>query len=551
MLKNYKADKPLKILFMRSGGYFMEIEPPDAPMIGLPKSILYLSGLFKDDDLVQTDFLDILVNADLKKVRTERKNPPIYFGMEDSEIIDYVENYSPHVLAVTSTANYYISDTIKLINLVKKNFPDIFIIVGGPDATNDYRDYFNRTSAIDVIVMKEGEVTFKELIDKLRSNKPYKEIMGIAYKENENITITEDRPYIENLDELYCDYDLVDLEKYFEINREGFPSRLIAKYKDSHRSIDLVTSRGCNFKCSHCCIHLHMGRKVRAQSVDYVLEEMKFLIEKHGVRNIHFEDDNLLFNPERFKNILRGIIKNEWNITWDTPNGVRADLVDEELVKLCKKTGCTYLIFGVESGSKKVLENVIKKDLNIEDVIKACKLCYENEIDTLTFFIFGMPGETKEDLLKTYYFAFDLFKKYNATPIFQIWRPYKNTDLEHNVRNSSNITRPVIFSLYEEYRIPYTLFYSKIYEDSEVTINFLSYYFEKYLKDSAKLAFINWLKITRRKPVLLLSSFFQVLMIFVKASFSPEKTRSKIQQFMISPGILPFSQLNKLGKNRK
>lgn len=535
---------------MRSGGYFMDIAPPDAPMIGPPRSILYLAGAVKDMNNVETDFLDILANPDLKHIRDKNTKPPVYFGMKDSEIIDYVKSYSPGCIAITCTANYFAKDTIKIINLIHRNFPDIIILIGGPDATNDYQMYLEKAPGINAVIMKEGEETFREIIDSLINSKQIFNIRGIAYKNNGKIKINPQRPYIDDLDRYKCDYEVLDLEKYFNINKEGFPSRLIFKSQGSHRSIDIVTSRGCQMNCSFCCIHLHMGKKVRAHSVQYVLDEMELLITKYNVKNFHFEDDNLLFDPKRFKDILRGIKKKRWNITWDTPNGVRADLVDEEFLQLCRDTQCAYLIFGIESGSKKVLDKIIKKDIDLKDIERACKLCYNYEIDTLGFFIFGLPGETKQDLLKTYYFAFDLFKKYSTTPIFQLWRPYKNTEMETNIRETENISQPVIFSLHQNFEIPYSLFYSQVYEDDEITIEFLSYYFKKYIRDGAKYAFLNWVKISRRKPLIFAHTVIQIIIIFSKSILSPKRLKYRLQQYMVSPGILPFAQLHRIGRKR-
>ncbi|MCG8698524.1 MAG: B12-binding domain-containing radical SAM protein [Bacteroidales bacterium] len=544
-------NKLFKILFLRSGGYFADVYFPDTPMIAPPKSILYLAGMFKNDASIDTKMLDALAYPDFKLTRKNRKKPPFYFGMKEEHVIERIEQYQPQIIAITSSANYFFHDTIKLMQNIRLTFPQVFIILGGSDATNDYENYFNMSNAFDVIVMREGESTFKELVTAIKEGHNWKKTKGIAYKENDQLVLTKEREYIEDIDKVKCDYSIVDFLTYFQLNRKGFYSRLYYHYKNADKSIDIVTSRGCSFSCSFCCIHLHMGNQCRMHSVNRVLSEMKELIEIYDIHHFHFEDDNLLHNLDRFKAILIGIIQNGWNITWDTPNGVRADLIDEELIQFCKKSGCTYLIFGIESGSKKVLDEVVKKDIEINNIVKACELCFRYQLDTLAFYILGMPGETKEDLLKTYYFAFDLYKKYKTAPIFQLWRPYRKTPMTEKIMNTNNIAQPMVYNLHKKYRIPYTLFYSKIYEDEEITLEFLAYYFDKYYRDIFKTAFYHWFKFSRKKPIKYFRTILDVFLLLFRIIIQPSRSRYVVQNYLTSKGFFLFASMNKTGTKIK
>lgn len=540
---------PTRILFLRSGGHFVELLPPDAPMVGPPRSLLYLAGALRGEPGIEVRLLDVLAEPDFSTIERERSTPPFYFGLPEDRVVERVRAFNPHILAVTSPANYYMSDTVKLISRLRRELPGLFIVVGGPDATADYEDYFRRTGAIDVIVMREGEVTFRELVRCWRSGEEWRSLEGIAYRQGARTVVTPPRAYIAELDSVRPDYSIVDLERYFELNSKGFPSRLAFACPGSHRSIDIVTSRGCHFGCTFCCIHLHMGREVRLHSVERVLDEIRELVEDHGVRNIHFEDDHLLADPARFKDILRGILERGWDLTWDTPNGVRADCIDSELLELCARSGCAYLIFGAESGSKRVLDTIVRKGLALDDITRAARLCWEHQIDSLAFYIVGMPGETREDLLKTYYFAMDLLRRYNTTPMFQVWRPYRDTAMERSVRDSPNVSDPVVYSLYRAHDIPYTLFYSRVYEDEEITLEFLAYYFDKYLRDVTRLAFVNWLRVARRRPAVLVVALAQMARIVLKSLATPYRIRTLLREYLISPGIMPFAQLRGLGRS--
>jgi hypothetical protein len=162
-----------------------------------------------------------------------------------------------------------------------------------------------------------------------------------------------------------------------------------------------------------------------------------------------------------------------------------------------------------------------------------------------------MPGETKSNIKETYDFAFDLFKRYNLTPIFQIWRPYKNTPIEMDHRSSGNIVESNAVDLSSKYKIPYTLFYSKSYTDTEVTMEFLSDTFNRYLKEAGKHAFFNWAKIASRRPAFLVKTIFDILVIFMGSVFTASSITYKVKHYMVSPGILPFSELNRRGRPGK
>jgi len=159
-----------------------------------------------------------------------------------------------------------------------------------------------------------------------------------------------------------------------------------------------------------------MGHKWRHHSPEYVLRYLKYLREKYDVRHVSFEDDNLTLSNERFEKILDGIIGEKLNVTWDTPNGVRADRLDENLIRKAKRSGCKRLVIGVESGDQDVLNTIVNKKLKLENVDKAAALCKKVSLDLHAFFMVGLVGETKQNIQNTFNFAYMLARKYNVAP---------------------------------------------------------------------------------------------------------------------------------------
>ena len=127
----------------------------------------------------------------------------------------------------------------------------------------------------------------------------------------------------------------------------------------------MITSRGCPFNCVFCSVHTVWGRKFRKRDPKQVVDEIELLVKKYGVKEIHFEDDNLTLDRERILKICKEIIKRKIDIKWTTPNGVAIWTLDEEVLKYIKKSGCYKLCFGIESADP-TTQKFIRKGINLE-----------------------------------------------------------------------------------------------------------------------------------------------------------------------------------------
>ncbi len=128
------------------------------------------------------------------------------------------------------------------------------------------------------------------------------------------------------------------------------------------------------------------------------------LVKDFGVREIHFEDDNFTLKASHAAGVCEEILRRGIDIVWCTPNGVRVDSLDDELLALMRRSGCYGLGFGIESGSQKVLDHNNKK-LNLDKVAGAIAMVKRHGIETHGFFIIGLPGETEESIRETIRFA--------------------------------------------------------------------------------------------------------------------------------------------------
>lgn len=402
----------MKILLVNPSRIYMLGLGSKGPRIGLPLGIMYVAAALEQagHKVKIFDFL-ISKNTVLQKV----DDLVIRHGDKDKNFINFLRREKPGIVGISSPFTVQIPETVRISQLVKSVYPSILIMVGGPHFSVAGLDFLKDNPQIDIAVSGEGEITAREVLHSLEKGFDLKNVPGIIFrnKDNQIITTKTRNPISSNqLNSLPLPaYHLIDMPVYFSLLEQGFAARV---RKDS-RSASIITSRGCPYNCVFCSIHLHMGRLWRCYSSKSVLNHIDFLVKNYQIKHISFEDDNLIMNRQRFDRILDGLIKKNYGITWDAPNGVRAEsLNDENFVKKMKKSGCVELIMGAESGVQEVLDKIIKKNLQLSHVINGAKVCKKVGIPLKAFFVIGFPGESKKNMKETVKFSLMLRRKYKV-----------------------------------------------------------------------------------------------------------------------------------------
>ena len=385
--------------------------------VNIPIGLLYIAAVLEEKGY-DVKILDAFTLTD--KLITETEDM-FFLGASWDEIKKELEKLNPDVVGITNQYSSQIDNTLKAAEITRQVNKDIKIITGGPHGSIKPEDFF---PYVDFVIMGEGEYAMSNLLEHFKGKKDLKDIRGIAYKKDNKLIINEKDP-IKDINKLPLPaYHLINLEKYVEIFKKGHKSRPHIK---SDRFISMITSRGCPHNCIFCSNYLHMGKFWRGNSAEYVIKHIKHLKDNYKIEHLIFEDDNLLLDKDRIAKISEAI--GELNLTWHTSSGVRADKLDDELLENFKKNGCTRLVISVESGSQRVLDEVIDKKLNLKPIPDIAKKCKKLGIDLHSYYIIGLPGETKKEILQTLNYAFMLMKKYNVIPAIGIAEPLINTRL--------------------------------------------------------------------------------------------------------------------------
>ncbi|MDD5355130.1 MAG: radical SAM protein [Candidatus Omnitrophica bacterium] len=316
------------------------------------------------------------------------------------DIICQIKSFDPYIvgMSVLTCEADIMHEIAKQVKATKK---EIIVLVGGPHATlmkegilHDYN--------IDYGVIGEGENTIIELLHGLENSREIPDIKGIAYRSNKSIFCTQGAEHIADLDSLSIlpdAWELIDLKEYTRC----------ANWNGAGREklyAPILTSRGCPFNCAFCNSRNIFGRGFRTRSPENVFSEILFLYRKYGVKEIHIIDDVFNFNSERVSRICSLIVNSGIDFSLAFPNGLRIDMMTEEMISSLKRAGTYKINYGIETAEPD-MQRIINKELNLTCANDIINKTMNAGIITAGYFILGFPNESRENMMKTVRFALE------------------------------------------------------------------------------------------------------------------------------------------------
>jgi radical SAM superfamily enzyme YgiQ (UPF0313 family) len=339
-------------------------------------------------------------------------------------------------LALLETSTPSIEFDLETAAAIKEQSPETFVALMGSHVTYFDRQTLAENPAVDAVIRGEFEYTAADLARALDNGGALDQVLGLTYRDAQgDPRRNTDRPLFEPLDDM------------------PFPARHIVKActERSECSGDyragiysggqptaMVSSRGCPYRCTFCLWpDVLYGHKFRARSAENVVDEIEEAARTYGHDEIYFDDDTFTIDRQRVMDICRLIIERglEKEVEWIAQ--CRVDTVDREMLEAMKAANCGYILYGVESGSPKMLKKM-KKGITLDKVRQAFKLTQEVGIKTQAFFLFGLPGETQDTIRETIEFA----KELNASSTqFAVAIPHPGTALYEECRTNGWLTR--------------------------------------------------------------------------------------------------------------
>jgi len=368
---------------------------------------------------METSFPHLGIGYLISSLREKFKDNAFEFKVIDTDIQDEIVKFKPDIVGISSVTQNY-NKAIGYAKIAKEY--KLPVVIGGVHISMLPSTL---TRDMDVGVIGEGEKTICDLADTFLKNKCFdseelKNISGLVYWNKEGgFCLTEKRKLIKNIDEI------------------PLPTRDLLKIESNTH---MFTSRGCPFRCSFCASSRFWDR-VRFFSAEYVVNEIKQLVNEYKVKSINFFDDLFILDRKRIKNIIKLLEKE--NILGKVVFGceARSNMIDDELIQLLKKMNVKYIAMGLESGCQKTLDYLKGTNITIGDNLNAIKTIKKYGLEANASFIIGSPMETKENIMETLRFIkkskLDSFGVFVLTPFpgTPIWNYAKSRGLVNEKMN--------------------------------------------------------------------------------------------------------------------
>jgi radical SAM superfamily enzyme YgiQ (UPF0313 family) len=347
------------------------------------------------------------------------------FKIVERDIEQAITDFKPDIIGITSVSQNY-NKAIQYAKLAKKY--SLPVIIGGVHIS---ALPFTITEDMDIGVIGEGEQTIVELFN-LFENKGYFDITELGkikgiifFKKDGKPVVTEKRELIRPLDKIQ-----MPARDMYTIGSTTY----------------MFTSRGCPYRCTFCA-STRFWNEIRFFSAEYVVNEIKYLVEKHHVKHINFLDDLFIADKKRLKLIVELLEKEGLLNKVDFTCNVRSNLVDDELCQLLKRLNVESVSMGLESGVPATLEYLKGLNINVNDHKNAIKILKKYRIKPNASFIIGSPKETRDDILQTFRFikennlnSFDVYvlTPFPGTPVWE-YAKEKNLVTENMNWNTLNV----------------------------------------------------------------------------------------------------------------
>lgn len=367
--------------------------------------------------------------------------------LDENHFFQILEECNPSIIGM-STYNEAWKVQKVLCRRIKEKYPNIIIAAGGAFATFCYEQVL-KESMSDFVLRGEGEYAFCQLCDYLLRSKSKKEsIKGLCYKDIEGNVIAN-----------------ANVERIGDLDQLPFPDRSLIKMEKYLLPYTISTSRGCPGQCIFCSSKSFWGKSVIMRSAKNVYDEVMDIYQKYGANIFYITDDTFTASKKRCLEFCKMLRQSGISFVWGCES--RADVINEEFIRILYESGCHKIQFGMESADNEILKR-IKKHVTIEQIENAVMCAAKYNMHIQVSYIVGHAFDTEETVKKTISFAKHLSDDYGARVVCSVNTPFPGTE-QYEKRKELGIE--IKTDEWEKY-----LLNSPIINTKHLSINQLRYY---------------------------------------------------------------------------
>ena len=320
-----------------------------------------------------------------------------------------------------------------LVTEVRRRFPRALIVAGGEHATALTEYSLRDCPALDVCVRGEAEHPFFELLESYAETGDFTTISGIGY-------LDEHGEYHEN-------GDLPRFRKIDDIPWPHWPEGYLEKFWSAgksygtrtERDMPFLFSRGCPYRCTFCSSPQMWTTRYILRDIEDVIAEIKHYMDAYDVTSIQLYDLTAITKRRWLVEFCNRVLEEGIELSWSVPSGTRSEVLDNEVIGLLKKTGCTYLVYASESGSTRTLK-YIKKQVKLERLTASVLEARRQGLTTRINLIIGFPSETWKDVVQTLWYGMKMSALgVDEVPIF-VYSPYPGTEIFKELQATGEVT---------------------------------------------------------------------------------------------------------------
>lgn len=320
--------------------------------------------------------------------------------VDKSKLNRIIEDFAPDIAGVSVMSSRGLKDAIKVSKQLKK--AEIITVWGGQLPSMQH-DLVLNNDFVDYVSFGEGEYTWKELADCYENNKLPYDVAGLAYKKDGEIICTQPREFADLSKMPVSDWSLIDVPKYMQT------------YLGCNKMMYIYSSKGCPGRCTFCSNMIFHKSTHRKRPNEYVIEEIKYLIDNFGLDGVYFSDELWCLKREEMLDFCQRVHDNKLHFHWGVQ--LRIGVFDENDFQIMYDAGCRWIFFGIETGSKEVMHKICK-NINFDKIKPTFDALKKIGITSIASFIIGYPDETVEQLKDTVKLINTIGA--NLTPVFHL-----------------------------------------------------------------------------------------------------------------------------------